>query len=286
MDLPPPPSERTPRLFMTPQIGKRKDGLCPSLHYHQSSARQVLERPGELSKVYQTNSALLLQIKKKDNIPKEIMELQTLVEAIYATLKNAVKHREGVTDLRFKPEGCIWIIEFEDETASEQFRIEIILEAQEGMGMTIYYIDSRLIPKIEIDPNPLAPSPSGFNVAKEVFDKITLFVRKSIVRFEFPEFPEGCKGRPFREVYQLNARVSILPGSGPHESTSLTYLFFHFRSSKRVRLQPCVEGRIEQPDTRLPSNVCCAKICPYPMMQPFMMKWPFFPVCITITLCK
>lgn len=193
---------------MTPQIGKRKDGLCPSLHYHQSAARQVVERPGELSKVYQTNSALLLQIKKKDNIPKEVMELQSLVEAIYATLKNAVKHREGVTDLRFKPEGCIWIVELADEIASAQFRIEIILEAQEGMGMTIYYIDSRLIPKIEIDPNPLAPSPSGFNVAKEVYDKITLFVRKSIVRYEFPEFPEGCKGRPFREVYQLNARVS------------------------------------------------------------------------------
>jgi hypothetical protein len=28
------------------------------------------------------------------------------------------------------------------------------------------------------------------------------------VRLEFPEFPEGCKGRAFREVYQLNARVS------------------------------------------------------------------------------
>jgi hypothetical protein len=35
-----------------------------------------------------------------------------------------------------------------------------------------------------------------------------LQVRKAIVKLEFPEFPEGCKGKPFRDVYQLNARVS------------------------------------------------------------------------------
>ena len=48
----------------------------------------------------------------------------------------------------------------------------------------------------------------GFREAKSSFDFLVLQVRKAVVKLEFPEFPEGCKGRPFREVYQLNARVS------------------------------------------------------------------------------
>lgn len=43
---------------------------------------------------------------------------------------------------------------------------------------------------------------------KKVFDEVALDVKKAIVRCEMPEFPEGCKGRTFREIYQLNARVS------------------------------------------------------------------------------
>jgi len=44
-------------------------------------------------------------------------------------------------------------------------------------------------------------------IFKKIFDEFALSVKKAIVRCEFPEFPEGCKGRPFREVYQLNARL-------------------------------------------------------------------------------
>ena len=40
------------------------------------------------------------------------------------------------------------------------------------------------------------------------FDEISLDLRKSLVRVEFPLFPEGCQGKTFRQVYQLNARVS------------------------------------------------------------------------------
>lgn len=44
-------------------------------------------------------------------------------------------------------------------------------------------------------------------IFKKMFDEFALMVKKAIVKCEFPEFPEGCKGRPFREVYQLNARL-------------------------------------------------------------------------------
>ncbi len=42
----------------------------------------------------------------------------------------------------------------------------------------------------------------------KAFGDLVLDVRKSLVRVEFPVFPEGCKSKTFREVYQLNARVS------------------------------------------------------------------------------
>ena len=42
----------------------------------------------------------------------------------------------------------------------------------------------------------------------KAFGEICLDVRKALARVEFPAFPEGCGERTFREVYQLNARVS------------------------------------------------------------------------------
>eukprot|EP00581_Thalassiosira_minuscula_P010305 CAMPEP_0183710006 /NCGR_PEP_ID=MMETSP0737-20130205/5899_1 /TAXON_ID=385413 /ORGANISM="Thalassiosira miniscula, Strain CCMP1093" /LENGTH=794 /DNA_ID=CAMNT_0025938227 /DNA_START=292 /DNA_END=2676 /DNA_ORIENTATION=+ len=41
----------------------------------------------------------------------------------------------------------------------------------------------------------------------KAYGDIGLDVRKSLVRVEFPKFPEGCRDRTFREVYQLNARL-------------------------------------------------------------------------------
>lgn len=42
------------------------------------------------------------------------------------------------------------------------------------------------------------------------FELIALDLKKALVRVEFPLFPEGCREKTFREVYQLNARVSFL----------------------------------------------------------------------------
>jgi len=205
---PPPPVEETPRLFMTPHLSKRKDGLCPSLYHHQSSAKPVKDKPGQISRPYQTNSGLLLQVKAKDSVPREVIELQTLVDRVNTALKDAVKNEDGVTALRFKPEGCVWKMNFEDEVAALSYRMEVICKANEGPGVTVYVMECLMIPLVPIDPDPLAPPVKGYKEAKAVFDKISLDVRKAVVRLEFPEFPEGCKGTPFRDVYQLNARVS------------------------------------------------------------------------------
>ena len=44
----------------------------------------------------------------------------------------------------------------------------------------------------------------------QAFELIALDVKKALVRVEFPMFPEGCRDKTFREVYQLNARVSVV----------------------------------------------------------------------------
>jgi hypothetical protein len=68
-----------------------------------------------------------------------------------------------------------------------------------------YVVETTLVPK----PKALTgPNDPGFKEGKACFDYVALQVRKAVVKCEFPDFPEGCKGKPFRDVYQLNARVS------------------------------------------------------------------------------
>lgn len=202
---PPGPPKSTPKVYMTPHLAKRKDGLCPSLLHQEVNVKK--ERPGHVNKPYRTNSALLLQIKERESLPREVVELQTIVDAVKVTLKTC-EAEEGITNIRFKPEGCIWKMDFEDEVASKIYKMEVVCSANSTGGATNYVIDCNLIPRVAVDPSPLATPPKGFSEAKAVFDTVALNVRKSLVRLEFPEFPEGCKGRAFREVYQLNARVS------------------------------------------------------------------------------
>jgi hypothetical protein len=136
--------------------------------------------------------------------------MQALVESITKALKAKVGPDKDVVSLDFVPKGCIWMMEFNEKLndADENYRMEIICKANEIHGVMNYVIDTAMIPKGDADPNPLAPPMKGYREAKQAFDLIAIVVRKSVVRLEFPEFPEGCKGRPFREVYQLNARVS------------------------------------------------------------------------------
>ena len=199
-EKPPGPPRSTPQLYMTPQLAKRKDGLCPSLFQDKK------EKPGYHHKVYRTNSHLLLQI----NENSEVIEVQTIYESVKAELKRFTKPGQGLTHLAFKPEGFIWKMEFSDEGPAEKahktYKMQVICSAISS-DPTEYIIDTVLVPKRSVDPDPLAPPLTGFKEAKAIFDSVALRIRKAIVRLEFPEFPEGCKGRPFREVYQLNARV-------------------------------------------------------------------------------
>ena len=209
---PGPPNAGSPKLFMTPHLAKRKDGLCPSLLQTEETMKP---RPGFENKYYRTNSHLMLQVKEKEGIPKDVTELQTIIECVTKTLKTAARGGEGISSLSFKPEGCIWKMEFDPTVeggVSETYKIHIVCSANKGHGCTNYMVDTILVPKIKIDPDPLAPSPAALKYAKPIFETLALKVRKSLVSLEFPEFPEGCKGRAFKDIYQLNARVSVRSG--------------------------------------------------------------------------
>jgi hypothetical protein len=44
---------------------------------------------------------------------------------------------------------------------------------------------------------------------KNAMEWVSYGIRRSMARSMFPQFPEGCQGRPFREIYQLNKKVSL-----------------------------------------------------------------------------
>lgn len=206
--MPPPPE---PELYLTPQLKKRRDGLCPSLFIPEDANKTV---PGGVNKTYRTNTNLLLQVPERDGVSKEVMEMQALVESVTKGLKAKIGPDKDVVHLDFKPQGSRWSMELSDSSkmngASENYMFEVVLMANEIHGVMNYVIDTIMMPTGEPDPNPLAPPKKGYREAKQAFDLIAIIVRKSVVRLEFPEFPEGCKGKAFREVYQLNARVSVL----------------------------------------------------------------------------
>jgi len=204
----PPPA--TPCVYMTPLLAKRRDGLCPSLLDINDPMRAVKPQGG-LNKAYRTNSRLLLQLRGQGEVNSDGAELQSIMDSIDDALQEHVGPTEDIVSCDFKAKGCCWTLEFSSSLndADKNYNMQVLLLANEINGVLNYVADVMLAPKVPVDPNPLAPPLKGFREAKEVFDVVALSVRKAVVRLEFPEFPEGCKGRPFREVYQLNARVSI-----------------------------------------------------------------------------
>jgi hypothetical protein len=213
---------------MTPHIAKRKDGICPSLlQFNGKNGSPTIEKPGHVIKPYQTNSDLLLQIKDREGTPRSVMELQTIIEVINKALKTLCTdpERQLIARLKFKPEGCVWRLSFHPSlgnSADKSYRAEVVCFANaseeknaEGVRRTDYLIETTLIPteqppREDTDrPTTLGPPPlEGYKEAKVAFDIVALAVRKAVVRLEFPNFPHGGGTELFREVYQLNARVS------------------------------------------------------------------------------
>uniref|UniRef100_A0A7S2W826 Protein kinase domain-containing protein n=1 Tax=Eucampia antarctica TaxID=49252 RepID=A0A7S2W826_9STRA len=142
-------------------------------------------------------------------------ELERLVHSLSASLMDTKssygskgEDRYKVTDVSFEPDGCDWNATVVPENDGETFTIELdcneVIEdtdPTEKISQTKEYKRHYSVcmtrSGVKFDPAK----------AKKIFDLIGLDVRKSIVRLDFPKFPEGLKSVTFREIYQLNARL-------------------------------------------------------------------------------
>jgi hypothetical protein len=198
------------KIYMTPQLAKRKDGLCPSLLLdgHIPPANTKSNGLTAITKPYQTSSRFLnQQIRELDN---DAEELKFITDSIQDFLSEFIDEKKKSTDLvslKFKPKGCLWVMEFNANIGAPDYQIQVMCLAKSGgSNATTYVVDTNLVGKSAKSVG--SQTLPGFKEAKACFESTALVVRKAVVKCEFPEFPEGSKGKAFREVYQLNARVS------------------------------------------------------------------------------
>jgi hypothetical protein len=201
------------KVYLTPQIekqAKRREGLCPSL-LQDNHPSLVNGKAGTgqsaITKSYQTNSKYLTSTIR--DLENEAEELKYIIDSINKYLAEIVDEKKKKTDLvsmKFHPKGCTWVLEMNSDIGAPDYIITVVCLARgEDNGTTTFAVDTSLVGKSS---KSLASTTlPGFREAKAVLELASLTVRKGVVRCEFPIFPEGLKGKTFREIYQLNARV-------------------------------------------------------------------------------
>mmetsp|Transcript_36993 Transcript_36993/g.42195 ORF Transcript_36993/g.42195 Transcript_36993/m.42195 type:complete len:532 (+) Transcript_36993:37-1632(+) len=207
LPTPPPPPTEESGVYLTPQLKKRSDGLAPRLF--KGTSRTDENPKTSLTKSYQTSSNFLNKSVLKSAKVDDSDEFQAIVDSINSTLKRVIEdvRTQDIVSMHFKATGCKWTIKFHTSVDAESHLLRVICSAcadPEKRGNS-YFVDSTVVPK---DGNSkLSLDNPSFPKIKAVSDYVGLQVRKAVVRCEFPEFPEGCKDKTFRKIYQLNARL-------------------------------------------------------------------------------
>jgi len=200
-------------VYLTPQIekqAKRREGLCPSLlldDHIQLTQSKTGNGLAAVTKTYQTNSKYLTSVIR--DLESDAEELQFIINSVNKYLGKIVDEKKKKMDLislKFKPKGCTWNLEINSDIGASDYMITVVCYANsEQPGVTTFVLDTNLVGKSS---NSVASTTlPGFREAKGVLEFTALTVRKGVVRCEFPVFPEGLKGKTFREIYQLNARL-------------------------------------------------------------------------------
>ena len=192
-------------LYVNDQIGARDDGLCPT--------KLPDDYTGTLSKVSdefieacQTNSHLMNTAKNTS------AELEFLCKAISRHIIENVDendHKTVLISLDFEAEGCVWKMDLNPDLAVPglQIQVRLLAKSDEALG-TIWVAQTYMVDTKSTYTGPLSKSQlKKLGIARIVVEQTSLVIRKAVLRCEFPEFPEGCKGTLFKEVYKLNAKV-------------------------------------------------------------------------------
>jgi len=200
-------------VYLTPQIekqAKRREGLCPSLLHHdhvQLTQSKNGNGLAAITKSYQTNSRYLTSVIR--DLESEAEELNFIINSVNKYLGKIVDEKKKKMDIigvKFKPKGCMWLLEINSDIGAPDYIITIVCYANAGDGgVTTFVVDTNLVGKSS--DSVASTTLPGFREAKGVLEFTALTVRKAVVRCEFPVFPEGLKGKTFREIYQLNARL-------------------------------------------------------------------------------
>lgn len=206
-------SSTSRNVYLTPQIekqAKRREGLCPSLlrnDHATLSQSKTANGTAACTKSYQTNTKYMSPVIQ--DLESDAEELQYITNSINKYLGKIVDEKKKKSDLvgiKFKPKGCKWLLEINQDIGAPDYMITVVCYAKgEGNGITTFVVDTNLVGKSS--DTITSTSLPGFQEAKGVLEFTALAVRKGVVRCEFPVFPEGLKGKTFRSIYQLNARL-------------------------------------------------------------------------------
>lgn len=200
-------------LYVTPPIekqAKRREGLYPSL-LHDDHVQLSQSKTGNglaaVTKSYQTNSKYLTSVIR--DLESDAEELQFIINSVNKYLGKIVDEKKKKMDLvglKFKPKGCTWVLDINSDIGAPDYMITVVCYAKgDSKGVTTFVLDTNLVGKSS--DSVTSTTLPGFKEAKGCLEFAALTVRKGVVRCEFPVFPEGLKGKTFREIYQLNARV-------------------------------------------------------------------------------
>mmetsp|Transcript_20399 Transcript_20399/g.28385 ORF Transcript_20399/g.28385 Transcript_20399/m.28385 type:complete len:574 (+) Transcript_20399:317-2038(+) len=200
-----PPSE-TPMPYMTPhQMKNRLSQATPSVY---NLTDGVKSSNAVFSKTYRTTSTFIQF--GTGNVNTAEAELERIINSVSKTLDALVDDGSGNKDiisLTFEPEGCVWTMEVNESFA---YADEYVLKTTCHMSEKNEENENNYVVETVVETKSgekAIDKDSSIKDIQAAYEDVQLQVRKAVVRCEFPEFKEGCKGRPFREVYQLNARL-------------------------------------------------------------------------------
>ena len=196
------------KFYSNPQIQARDDGLCPTRLPDDYTGSII---PSDDYIIYcQTNSKLLNpDILAKDDAS---VELEYICESISRFVMENVDEDEknsALISLDFDITGCVWKMGLNPSLARPGVEVQVRLLARNDKAAGRLWVTETCL--VDVDGGGgsamMKSQLKELPLAKTALEQTALIVHKAVIRCEFPEFPEGGKGRAFKEVYKLNAKV-------------------------------------------------------------------------------
>lgn len=176
------------------------------------------------------DSVIFKSIPTKNDLPQVLESVSTaLVDPAKESYGLKGLHRFSFSKISFNPEDCVWdgIIDYEVDNlttsktgkeivSSDTGRFRINLQCFRISSMSNEELDklSSYETFIAVDiTSQLGKSRHEMNTGvlvarQKVFETVKHNVARELYKLYLPdEFPEGCKGKTFRSIYQLNSKI-------------------------------------------------------------------------------